>query len=66
MWKKTTNTYVADVRKFELRASSFRQLAKYGIIAGLIWGFLVAKVITGLPGDKAREYLSCQGVECIK
>ncbi len=66
MWKKTTNTYVADVRKFEVRGRSLRQLAKYGIIAGLIWGFLVAKVITGLPGDKARGYLKCQGAECIK
>lgn len=42
MWKKTTNTYVADARKFELRASSFRQLAKHGLIAGLIWGGFVA------------------------
>ena len=66
MWKKTTNTYVPDVQKFETRGRSLGQLAKYGIIAGLIWGFLVAKVITGLPGDTARGYLNCQGAECIK
>lgn len=73
MWKKTTNNYVADIRKFETRGRSLRQLAKYGVIMGLLWGFLVAKVIYGLPGDKAREYradaIACQkhgGAACIK
>lgn len=67
MWKKSAApTYVPSWLKFEKRASSLRQLAKYGIITGLIWGFLVVKVFTGLPGDQAREYMGCSGVTCIK
>ena len=71
MWKKsTTPTYVADVRKFETRGRSLAQLAKYGVGLGLLWGFLVCKVIYGLPGDKIRETRAdisgCQGVECMK
>jgi hypothetical protein len=65
MWKKTTNRYVADVRKFETRGRSLVQLAKYGLIVGVIWGVMVV-FIYGLPGDKAREYRQCQGAECIK
>lgn len=43
MWKKTTNTYQADISKFEVRASSLGQLAKWGFIGGLIWGLLFGK-----------------------
>jgi hypothetical protein len=67
MWKKSAaSTYVADWMLFNVRGRSVRQLAKYGIITGLIWGVLVVKVFTGLPGDKAREYMGCSGVSCIK
>lgn len=73
-WIKTTSTYRADWRNFSLTGRSLGQLAKYGLIGGLLWGFLVAKVLYGLPGDKARSHrpdvTACQNhpgsIACIK
>jgi len=63
-WIKSTNTHVADWKKFETRGRSLRQLAVYGLIAGVIWGVLVVKVLHGLPGDQAREWLNCDNWAC--
>jgi len=63
-WIKSTNTHVADWKKFETRGRSLRQLAKYGFIAGVVWGVLVVKLLYGLPGDDAREMLNCDTWAC--
>lgn len=56
-WIKSTSNYVADWRVFTLTGRSMGQLAVFGLLLGILWGFGVVKLY-GLPGDPTRATMA--------
>lgn len=55
-WQKSvTDKYIADWRFFKLEGKSIGSMMLTGLIVGIVYGVLVAKIWPGLPGDAHRK-----------